>query len=416
VSMPLRPSVLAPFAIRSFRFQWPADLLTSWAFEMENLILGWYILVETGSVLLLTVFAALQYLGTLIAPLFGVVGDRIGHRNLLCGMRAVYTTLAAILTALIVSGHLDPKVVFIIAAANGLVRPSDLAVRSALVASTVPPQQLTGAMGISRTTSDSARVFGAIAGAGLFASLGLAPAYAVVTTLYSVGFALTLCVPRLEWPRQTDGATHASPWRDLHEGITYVWSTPHLLAAMWLAFMVNLTAYPLTHGLLPYVAREIYHVDQKGLGYLVASFAFGAVLGSIVLSFAHARFRLARMMIACAAIWYAMLLAFVHMQTPAAGAAVLTLAGLAQSLSLVPLAVILLRTSGEKLRGRVMGVRMLAIYGLPVGLLASGALIDLVGFRSTITASALIGLASVALIAVRWHVELWPLQAPANAR
>ena len=43
--------MLAPFAVRSFRFQWPADLATSWAFEMEALILSWYVLVETGSVL-----------------------------------------------------------------------------------------------------------------------------------------------------------------------------------------------------------------------------------------------------------------------------------------------------------------------------------------------------------------------------
>jgi hypothetical protein len=49
-----RASTLAPFRVRSFRFQWPADLATSWAIEMETLILGWYILVETGSVLMLT--------------------------------------------------------------------------------------------------------------------------------------------------------------------------------------------------------------------------------------------------------------------------------------------------------------------------------------------------------------------------
>ena len=55
-----RPSALTPFRIRNFRFQWPADLLTSWAFEMEMLILGWYVLVETGSVLLLTLFASLN--------------------------------------------------------------------------------------------------------------------------------------------------------------------------------------------------------------------------------------------------------------------------------------------------------------------------------------------------------------------
>ena len=87
--------MLAPFATRSFRFQWPADLLTSWAFEMETIILGWYVLVETGSVLWLTVFGALQYLGTLIAPVYGVVGDRLGHKSLLLGMRAAYAVFAA---------------------------------------------------------------------------------------------------------------------------------------------------------------------------------------------------------------------------------------------------------------------------------------------------------------------------------
>src|ERR1700760_3176529 len=92
-----RPSALAPFRVRNYRFQWPADLLTSWAFEMETLILGWYVLVETSSVLLLTLFASLNFIGTLIAPMFGVVGDRIGYRDLLALMRATYAGLATTL-------------------------------------------------------------------------------------------------------------------------------------------------------------------------------------------------------------------------------------------------------------------------------------------------------------------------------
>ena len=83
-----RSSLLAPFQVRSFRFQYPADLLTSWGTEMETLILGWYILVETGSVLLLTLFGSLQYFGTLVAPVLGMAGDRVGPPPLLCAMRA----------------------------------------------------------------------------------------------------------------------------------------------------------------------------------------------------------------------------------------------------------------------------------------------------------------------------------------
>ena len=75
-----RSSALAPFRIRNYRFQWPADLLTSWAFEMETLILGWYVLVETGSVLLLTLLASLNYTGTLIAPISCAGGMMVATR------------------------------------------------------------------------------------------------------------------------------------------------------------------------------------------------------------------------------------------------------------------------------------------------------------------------------------------------
>ena len=74
-------TALAAFRTRSFRFQWPADLCTAWALEMETLILGWYVLTETGSVVLLTVFGSLLFVGTLVSPLLGVLGDRLGLRK-----------------------------------------------------------------------------------------------------------------------------------------------------------------------------------------------------------------------------------------------------------------------------------------------------------------------------------------------
>src|SRR5436305_576542 len=242
-----RPSALAPFRIRNYRFQWPADLLTAWAFEMETLILGWYILVETGSVLLLTLFASLNFIGTLIAPMFGVVGDRIGHRDLLALMRATYGVLAATLMTLAFTGALNPVYVFVIVALMGLVRPSDLGVRGALVANIMPHHQLIGAISISRTTMDTARIAGALSGAGLFAALGMGPAYVAIVTLYIVSTLLTLCVIAPSKPHPVDEvaseAIRRSPMRDLKEGIAYVWTTPRMRAAIWIAFLANQPAY-----------------------------------------------------------------------------------------------------------------------------------------------------------------------------
>jgi MFS family permease len=407
-----RYSILSPFEIRSFRFQWPADLATSWAFEMETLILGWYVLVETGSVLWLTVFGAVQYLGTLIAPVFGVAGDRLGHRNLLFGMRVTYALLGAFLMVAAFAGAVTPLLVLIIATLAGLVRPSDIGVRGALVAETMPNERLIGAMSIARTTSDSARVAGALAGAGVFALFGMGAAYVIITCFYVGGALLTLGIAN---PRRrvslamTPDDPQSSPWRDLKAGLSQVWNTPILLAIVWLAFLANLTAFPLTNGLMPYVVKDVFVLDQPWLGYLVASFAGGALVGSIVLSHAGANVALPRMMIVATLLWYALLLAFAHMPGPLSAMVCLLMAGFTQSFCMVPLSIMLLRAAGERFRGRVMGVRMMAIYSLPLGLLAAGPLIDWIGFRATASLYAIIGIACTALIALRWRAHLWRL-------
>ena len=419
VSVPARPSALAPFRVRNYRFQWPADLLTSWAFEMETLILGWYVLVETKSVVLLTVFASLSYIGTLIAPMFGVAGDRIGHRDLLAMMRATYAVLAATLMTLALTSYLTPLYVFVIAAIMGLVRPSDLGVRGALVATIMPHDQLIGAISVSRTTMDTARIAGALSGAGLFAALGMGPAYMAIVSLYVVATLLTLCVVAPSKPHPADaaddGALRRSPLRDLKEGVAYVWTTPRMRAAVWIAFLANLTAYPLSNGLLPYIAREIYGTSQTGLGYLSASFAVGSLAGSILLSVIGG-VRVARLMIAATILWYAALLVFAQIQTVPAAIVCLWLAGFAQSLTMISIAVILMRTASEHFRGRVMGVRMLAIYSLPLGLLAAGSLIEAIGFAATATLYPAAGLTLMLAIVLHWRADLWHLHAPANAK
>ena len=381
---------------------------------MEIVILGWYILVETGSVLLLTLYGALQYLGTLIAPLFGLAGDRFGHRNVLCAMRAVYACLATILAVFSLLDAVSPVVVFCIATVSGLVRPSDLAMRNALVAETMPGERLMAAMGVSRTTSDSARVLGSLAGASIFATLGMSWAYLTVSCCYVLGFGLTLGVGAAR--TRGDRLARLSLWRDLEEGMRFIADSPQCLAAMWLAFLVNMTAFPMTHGLLPYVARDIYHIGQGGLGTLVASFAVGALIGSVVVSMTGRSLRPARMMMIFAMAWYVMVLAFVWMPDPWLGRAMLVAAGFAQSLSMVPMAVMLLNSAGARFRGRVMGVRMLAIYGLPVGLLGAGWLIERIGFVALATGYCVFGLLATVWIGLRWYKALWPKDAVANAR
>lgn len=404
MTAPAHGRALAAFRIKSFRFQWSADLLTSWAFEMETLILAWYVLVVTESVFLLTVFGALQFVGTLLSPYFGTLADRLSRRGLLIALRVAYGLCALVLAVLALAGLLATWHVFAVALVAGLLRPSDLVLRNALIADTVPADQLTNAMSLSRTTMDSARIAGTLAGAGLFSAIGFGAAYVVVTAFYIASVALTTGVDR--------GMTRraGSAWSELRLGLRYVLDNRTIAGLMCFAFLVNLTAFPLSHGLLPYVAREIYGSDANGLAHLIAAYAVGALAGSIGLAWTGWTASALRVVIVGIYAWYLLLLVFAFTQAKSVGLAVLAAIGLVQSLSMISMSVALLVTTSIEFRGRVMGLRMLAVYGLPLGLLAGGALVERIGFTPQATLYALIGLAATTAITYHWRAVLWHRQ------
>lgn len=410
-----RPSLLSPFRVRGFLFQWPADLLTNCAIEMEALMLGWFILTETKSVLLLTVFGALRYLGTLIAPVFGMTADKYGHRNLLCAMRGSYALTAAAMTALTFAGLLGPMPIFVAATFAGLVRPSDLAMRNALVATIIPPEGLMTAMGAAGTTSDCSRIFGPLAGAAIIAATGMGPAYLIITACYTIAVVLTAMGGKGLAHRRAAGVGQAAFIREMADGMRFVWRTPSLHAGMWLAVLVNATVIPLTGGLMPYIARDVYHLDRFGLGCLLACFSFGAFCGSVGVGVLGSALPAARTFIGAVLVWCIMVLVYIFMSGPVSAGIVLVLAGIAQNFCQVPLSAMLLRVSGEQYRGRVMGVRMMAVYGFPMGLLAAGWLIERVGFTAMAVGYCVFGFVAAVAIALWWREALWPLSAPGNA-
>jgi predicted MFS family arabinose efflux permease len=396
-------SFLAPFKVRSFRFQWPSDLLTSWAQEMETLILGWYVLIATDSVIILTLFASLQYLGTLLAPALGSIADSIGRRTMLCGLRAVFAVLAGVLMITGLTGTLTPTIVFIVAFLMGLVRPSDLVMRNAMIGDTIAADKLGFAMGLSRMTMDSARVAGALIGAGLFAVLGLGAAYVGVVIFYSLSLLLTFGTSRVKPERAPGGFRLVS---EVKAGLVYTWKTPRIKALMWYAFLVNLCAFPVTMGVLPYAAREVFGLDETGLGQMIAMFGIGALVGALVITTTGGPKRRGRFVVGGILLWY-MQLAVFGFTTELWQAYVLLLTiGFTQGIAMITMSIVLLDAAEPAMRGRIMGVRMLAVYGLPIGLVSAGWLVENLGYTNMVTLYSAVGILASLTIALIWRKDL----------
>ena len=119
--------------------------------------MGWYILAQTNSVVMLTLVGAFRFLGTLLSPWFGVAGDRFGRRGMMLYMRGALMALAAIIMVLALLDILMPIHVLTVAFLAGLIQPSDILMRNALVGDTIPQPRILGAISISRTAHASAR-------------------------------------------------------------------------------------------------------------------------------------------------------------------------------------------------------------------------------------------------------------------
>ena len=379
---------------------------------MEGLILGWYVLTTTGSVEWLVAFGALMWVGAVFAPFLGMVGDRLGLRTLLCATRAAYALLAACITVLTFAGMLTAIQVFVLFGITGLMRPSDQAMRNVLIAQTSAPETLLGALGLSRTTADTAKVLGSLAGAGGVAMIGMGPAYVIVTLLYLCAFLLSLGVARP--PLHAAHATAHDVLSGLKDVLRYVWTKPDLFGAFAIVFLANLLAFPFALGLLPYAAKEIYQVGQAGLGYLAAAFALGALVGSIMVGANTRPVRAGRMMLWSIGVWFVGVVLFGQTQSFAFGVALLLVSGFLQSLCLTPLVAVMLRGSSVEMRGRVMGMRVLAVLGLPLGLLASGPIVAHLGYAACTALYGCLGIVATVAVAYRCRDALWDRSAPAN--
>jgi hypothetical protein len=245
-------------------------------------------------------------------------------------------------------------------------------------------------------------------------------AYLAVTACYLLSGAILLgfrLAPRAEPGRSRGAGRAGGALTDLRSGVAYMRLSPTIVAIMFLAFLVNLTVFPLTNGSMPVVARDVFGGGPEVLALLLSAASVGALAGSLGLVAAPRVRRPERIMLLSIVSWHLLLLAFAGAAAVAGarlaagvggGAAlglvlvVLLAYGASTSGSMVTMSAVLLGTAGAAFRGRVMGVRMMAVYGLPLGLLLGGWLSERVGVLGALGALGVSGLLLSAGAALRW--------------
>ncbi len=200
---------------------------------------------------------------------------------------------------------------------------------------------------------------------------------------------------------QTRRQAQASIWQHLCDGMRRSVQDAGLWSPLVLAGLVNLAMFPLQFNLLPVFARDVFSVGAAGLGGLGAALGTGALLGSLLMLTMGTTLRAGTLMLVGACLWSLFELIFALTPSYPVALGVLVGMGMAQAICMTNMTIMLLSFSTREMRGRIMGLRSLAVAPLFLGSMLSGAAAEQLGAPLTTIVCAVIGLV-VTLCVAPW--------------
>ena len=364
--------------------------------QMETMVLGWFVLNLTDSPFLVGLVGTSRLGANILALYAGVVADRFPRHFLLALVGFAMSSTSLIMLVLLITGLLEVWQIFVIAFAGGLARIFQMPAGQSLAADSVPHDRISNSVALINSGMNINLILGPLIAGFLFHSYGPEGAYTLITAMHvSAGVAALL----IRVPRTGNVQTRESVWRMLRGGLIHVKGQQLLWAGLLVAVLVNLTGFPLHTTLMPIFARDELGVDARGLGMLMSAFGIGGLVGSFVLAARQDLKHAGRLLLFAVVAWHASMVVFAASSSFPLSLAILVFSGMAFSVTLVLILTVLLRTASPEFRGRIMGLRVVAIYAHSFGSLNSGAMAGAWGAPVAANINAVVGIALVAILA-----------------
>ena len=336
-------------------------------------------------------------LGPLIATslLGGVIADRVDRRRVLLGAQALVAVVAAALTVTTLLGSPPVPLLFVLAGALAGAAAVDNVTRAAVVPQLVGTARLRPALSLTFGLGQVSSVAGPALGGLLIAAAGVGAAYAVDTAAFLATLLITRALPPL--PPAPGESPPASVARSLGEGLRFVRGNRALMGS----FAIDLAAmtFGMPRALFAVLALTVYDAGAAGTGVLYSAVSAGALVAAFSTGWLEHVRRLGRVVIVAVLVWGAAIAAAGVVGSLWPAAALLALAGAADSVSAVSRSIINQTVTPEALRGRMSSVFMLVVTSGPrLGDLESGIAASLTSASTAVLTGGLACIAATGLV------------------
>jgi len=387
---------------RDLRLLLAGELVTGLGTQATLVALPYQLYVETRSAFLTGLLGAVELVPLMtMALLGGAFADRHDRRRMLLGIQAALILGATALAALAYVGSPPLVLLYVLGAAMAGFGAVQNVTAGSIVPNLVAPERLRSALALNYGLNTLTMVVGPGLGGVLIGVLGLGAAYTIdAASCAAILGAVWMMSPQP--PRISAEAAAAAPekvWASIRDGLRFVRGNHALMGS----FAIDLVAmtFGMPRALFAVLSVSVYHTGASGTGLLYASVAAGATVAALTTGWlSHAR-RLGLIVIWAVVAWgVAIALAGIASSLWIA-AAMLALAGAADSVSAVCRSAINQSVTPDHLRGRMSSVfTMVVTSGPRLGDVESGSVAALTSVRASVISGGLACIAGVALIVV----------------
>ena len=337
--------------------------------QMESLALGWLVLIRTDDPFLVGLIASARMALNFLALFSGAIADRMPRQRLLAAVMFGMSLLGLGMLTLLLTGRLETWHLFALVLAGGMIRLFQMPSAQALVADILPEDRLSTGAALTTMGMNLNTIVGPLIGGFLFQAAGPKGVYVVIASLYLFAGIFALSIQTIQ---TTSKSREESVLRSMLDGLKYVKGQQVLWSVLVLAVILNFTGWPLHTSLMPVFARDVLGRDSAGLGMLMAAFGIGSLIGSTGLASVRNLQHAGKLLILSVFVWHGLMFIFAASHSFYMSMGILLFIGAAFSSTQVSMLTVILRTTMPEFRGRIMGLRQLAIYSFTFGSMNSG--------------------------------------------
>ena len=369
---------------------------------LQMIATSWLVYRLSGSTLMLGLAAfAMQIPFLVLAPLAGVLVDRLDRRRVLLATNSIAALQALTMFGVVALGVVQPWHLIAGNLVLGIVSACDAPARQSILIRLVGGRaDLSNAIALNSIMMNGARFVGPMVGGALIAAFGEKWGFGLNVLSYAGMLAALSLIPgeaRPSAPREQ------GLLRQLAAGARYAYGFLPTRAALLLLSATSLTVGSYV-ALMPWFAREAFHGDSRTLGLLIGAAGLGAVSGMGYLATRPSVRGLLRLIGWTSASGGAALIVFSFSTSLWIALPALYFTGMGLMLTAASTNTVLQSIVPDELRGRVASLYVMSFIGVaPLGALATGWIAERAGPPSTLAACG-----AYALLAAAVYASVFP--------